>query len=369
MSENSEILMRVRNVAKSFSDRPAAEDVSFDVAEGRTTCLLGPSGCGKTTVLRLIAGLEFPDRGTIECSGIFLNGPGIYVHPEDRQMGMVFQEYTLFPHLTVEANIGFGLQGWSSRARKERLEEIYELLRLEPFCGRYPHELSGGQQQRVALGRALARKPRLLLLDEPFSNLDVGLRVELREELFGILQVAKMTTILVTHDQEEALSLGHNVVVMNEGRIVQQGSGEDIFYKPTSFFGASFLGHVSFVKGAIRRRSLITEFGDYPLEDDSHSFGEGEEAWLLIRPDEVMVTPNEQAIQQEGVPLRKPIRCALEKISLGGVARLASLKSPGGNNLLAALPGTFYPKPGDFLWATLLPRKTVAFKRSGTLTP
>ncbi|NOZ59049.1 MAG: ABC transporter ATP-binding protein, partial [Euryarchaeota archaeon] len=210
-------------VAKSYGETPAVADLSLEVGDGEIFCLLGPSGCGKSTTLRLIAGLEVPDAGSIEIGGVAVAGEGTWLPPEERRVGIVFQDYALFPHMRVRENIAFGLRGWSRCALRRRVDEVLELVGLSGLEERYPHELSSGQQQRVAIARALAPEPEVVLLDEPFSNLDVDLRRRIRRDIKRILREAGITAIFVTHDQEEAFYIADRLGVMRRGRLEQVG--------------------------------------------------------------------------------------------------------------------------------------------------
>ena len=238
-------------VTKRYGEATAVDDVSLGVREGEFFTLVGPSGCGKTTTLRLIAGLERPNGGEVALNGTPVSSPDRFVEPEDRGIGVVFQEFALFPHLTAAENVAFGLEGWDAEAREQRVDELLDLVGLEAQGSSYPDELSGGQQQRVALARSLAPEPEVLLLDEPFSNLDVDLRVKMREEVRRILKETGVTAISVTHDQEEAMSISDRVAVMNDGRIEQVGDPEQVFQQPESRFVAGFLGHASFLPGYV----------------------------------------------------------------------------------------------------------------------
>ncbi len=234
---------------KRFGATVAVDNVDLDVPRGSLTALLGPSGCGKTTLLRLIAGLVTPDAGRIEIDGRVVTGQGVAVPTEHRNIGLVFQDFALFPHLSVERNVAFGLTGMSRRSRTERVREVLDLVEMADVAHRLPAALSGGQQQRVALARALAPSPDLILLDEPFSNLDASLRASLREDVRSILRDAGATAVFVTHDQEEALSLTDRVAVMNQGRIHQLADPHTLYTRPASRFVAEFVGEADVLPG------------------------------------------------------------------------------------------------------------------------
>ena len=254
-------LLLLDGVSKRFSptDPPAVDGLSLRVAEGEILALLGPSGCGKTTTLRLIAGLENPDAGTITLRGQVVAGPGRAVPAEERGIGIVFQDYALFPHLTVADNVAFGLP---RAARRSRVEPVLDLVGLGGFGPRYPHELSGGQQQRVALARALAPAPALMLLDEPFSNLDADLRAQMRDEVERILRTSGTTAVFVTHDQEEAFTLADRVGVLQAGRMEQLAPPQELYHRPATRFVAAFVGAADFLPGLVTAQGIVTEVGD-----------------------------------------------------------------------------------------------------------
>ncbi|SFV29386.1 putative spermidine/putrescine transport system ATP-binding protein [Devosia crocina] len=240
--------LRVDALTKSFGTNQVVKGVSFGFGKGEFISLLGPSGCGKTTILRMIAGFETPTTGTIRVAGEDIT----HLRPNQRKLGMVFQAYALFPNLTVGDNIGFGLKvaGMGREERRARVEEMLRLIGLPGFEKRYPYEMSGGQQQRVALARAIAPKPRLLLLDEPLSALDAKIRVSLRGEIRAIQQDLGITTVFVTHDQEEAMSISDRIVVMNAGHIEQMGSAHEIYNRPQTRFVATFVGQLNTLPAA-----------------------------------------------------------------------------------------------------------------------
>jgi iron(III) transport system ATP-binding protein len=260
----------VNQVSKRYSQTVAVKRCDLQVASGEILALLGPSGSGKTTLLRLIAGFEPPDEGRILISDrtVVDVAGSIWVPAEDRGVGMVFQDYALFPHLTVAQNVRFGLRNGSKSDRQSRVEELLRLTELFPFGDRYPHELSGGQQQRVALARALAPRPRVVLLDEPFNGLDPELRPQMRREVAGILRQLGTAAVLVTHDQEEALGMADQVAVIRHGELQQVGTPEDIYYSPTTAFVANFVGHADFIPGVVCGSQVDTEIGVFPCPPD-----------------------------------------------------------------------------------------------------
>jgi len=274
--------VRVTGVEKHFGDTRAVAGVTLELAEGEIAAVLGPSGCGKTTLLRLIAGFEAPDAGEIEVGGDVVAGRGAPVPPEKRRIGMVFQDYALFPHLKVDANVGFGLSRLSSSERRVLTARALELVGLAHKAGSYPHELSGGERQRVALARALAPKPEVVLLDEPFSSLDATLRADLRRDVEKILREAKATALLVTHDQEEALSLADRVAVMRDGVIRQDGTPEEVYGRPTDHWVTSFLGDAEVLPGTAAGGAVECELGRFPIPAEIEG-----EVDVVIRPESV----------------------------------------------------------------------------------
>jgi len=284
----------LRGVSKTYpgGTHPAVAALTLDAPSNRVLALLGPSGCGKTTALRLIAGLERPDAGTIEIGGRRVFAPGVWLPPHKRSVGMVFQDYALFPHMTVRGNIGYGLNRLAHGERARRLEDVLRLTGLAAYAARHPHELSGGQQQRVAIARAIAPKPSVVLLDEPFSNLDVEMREQVRSEVLELLRAAGVTVILVTHDQDEAFVAADTIAVMNEGRIHQVGTAEELYYRPATRFVAQFVGIANFVRGTGENGRIATALGSFMAEGDSAN-GRAE---VLLRPEQLEVA------HDDGVP-------------------------------------------------------------------
>ncbi|MBI4312088.1 MAG: ABC transporter ATP-binding protein [Chloroflexi bacterium] len=279
--------IRCIGLTKRFGDVTAVDRVDLAVEQGKKLVLLGPSGCGKTTLLRLIAGFESPTAGTLAVGGHVVAWPQYSLPPEKRRVGMVFQDYALFPHLDVRGNVWYGISRWSDR--EERVQEVLRLVGLEGKERRMPHELSGGEQQRVALARALAPKPAVVLLDEPFSNLDTRLRSRVRAEVKAILGEAKATSIFVTHDQEEALFMGDTIAVMAGGRIEQVDTPESIFHRPATPFVARFMGVADFVPGRVEGDVLVTELG---LAPRPLTAAPGAAVEVMVRPDDLSIHPD-----------------------------------------------------------------------------
>ncbi len=286
----AETLIELEDLSLRFPGGVQAVDgLSLSVAHGEILALMGPSGSGKTTVLRIIAGLERPDRGRLVIRGHLVAGPRVFVEPERRGVGLVFQDYALFPHLTVKENVGFGLHPWRRDARRRRVDEVLELVGLAGVAHRPPHELSGGQQQRVALARALAPAPDVILLDEPFSNLDADLRGQIREEVGRILRYSSTTAIFVTHDQEEGFAIADRVGVLHDGRLEQVESPERVYHAPATPFVARFVGAAAFIRGVVREDRIRTELGDFP---NVPGMPEGAAVEVMIRPDDIDFGPD-----------------------------------------------------------------------------
>lgn len=292
--------LQVDRLTKHFAglERPVVHDIIFEVAEGEILALVGPSGCGKTTTLRLIAGLERPDGGAIRLGGRTVASDTILVPPERRGVGMVFQDHALFPHLSVADNVAFGLRGLNRRARRERVAELLELVGLQRLAARYPHALSGGERQRVALARALAPQPLVVLMDEPFSSLDADMRLEVREQVRGILKTLHTTAVFVTHDQDEALFMGDRLAVFRQGRLEQIGSPEDVFHASSTRFVAEFMGDSDFLTGETTADGVSTALGTLPQVTPLPA---GVTVEVALRGDDVDFVPAEagNAVVQE----------------------------------------------------------------------
>ena len=279
--------VKISALHKGFGPHPVLRGVSLEVPQGTFTAVLGPSGSGKTTLLRAVAGFGRPEEGTIEIGGRVVDGDGVFVPPSRRGIGYVPQEGSLFPHLDIAANIGFGLPRGQ---RKARVAELLELIGMADLGHRYPHQLSGGQQQRVALVRALAPGPSLVLLDEPFSSLDAGLRASVRADVREILRDFDMTAILVTHDQDEALSMADQVVVLRDGVVVQQGAPQELYDNPADQRLARFVGDANLVIGVLAGEKVRSVLGTLPTRAVD-GLDDGSRVTALVRPEQIKILP------------------------------------------------------------------------------
>jgi iron(III) transport system ATP-binding protein len=324
------VALELRGVVRRYGTLVAVNAVDLRVGSGEIICLLGSSGCGKSTLLRLIAGLEAPDAGSIAMAGQPLSGAGTFVPPERRGIGLVFQDYALFPHLSLLENVGFGLRG-ERAARRAAARAALARVRLESRADSFPHMLSGGEQQRVALARALAPQPRLLLLDEPFSNLDRGLRESVREETLAILREARTTAILVTHDPEEALRIADRIVLMRDGRVEQDDAPEALYRRPASLYAARFFSPLVELRGECRDGHIATPLGEFAAPH----LRDGQEARVALRPHDVQPAAH-------GIEAR-----LLERIFLGAAWQLrlsvAGLTEP----LVLQVAGACDARPGE----------------------
>ena len=342
------MLLEVKNLRHAYGARQVVVGLSFSLARGAIGCLLGPSGCGKTTVLRCIAGFESVQEGEIRLAGRLVSGNGVMVPPEKRRVGMVFQDYALFPHLAVAANIAFGLHAAPAAQRAARVRELAELVGLSAELDKYPHEISGGQQQRVALARALAPRPELLLLDEPFSNLDVELRERLSLEVRDIINASGATAVLVTHDQQEAFAMADEIGVLHDGRIQQWDSAYNLYHRPANRFVADFVGQGVFLPArALNAGQVEIELGILkggPLPRN----GEGLE--VLLRPDDVV---HDDAA---------PIRAEVVHKAFRGAEILYTLRLGSGRKVLALVPSHHNHALGEKIGIRLDVDHVVAFR-------
>ncbi len=325
-----------------FGDVCAVDEVSLSVFRGEVVCLLGPSGCGKTTVLRIAAGLETLQGGRVSIDGRPIAGDGVAVPPEERGIGLVFQDYALFPHLTVGENIAFGLRRLDGAERQARITAALGGVGLEGFESRYPHMLSGGQQQRVALARALAAGPSVVLLDEPFSGLDARLRDKVRDQTLHALKGSGAATLMVTHDAEEAMFMGDRIAVMREGRILQTGTPDELYCHPGAAYVAELFGEVNRLNAVVRDGQVETPFGPLP----ANGLAEDVAAEILIRPEALRLS------QAPGTPVGRIVASRM----LGRTSLIhMSITDDAGQDvhLHARAPGRFLPEEGEKLSVAL----------------
>lgn len=343
-------LLSLNNIQCKYDNLTAISDLSLELSKGEISCLLGPSGCGKSTVLRAIAGFEPLTSGTIELSGKIISSSTSILAPEKRQIGMVFQDYALFPHLTVLQNIEFGLEK-TSRPQNATVRDLISLVNLAGYESRYPHELSGGQQQRVSLARALAPSPNLLLLDEPFSNLDTELRNRLSIDIRNILKELDITAILVTHDQQEAFAMCDNIAVIDQGRVQQWGKPYELYHEPVNRFVACFIGQGSFVQGtSTSHKEIICELGTIKAEN-TFDWPVGKHVDVLIRPDDIL--------HEEGSNLEV---CITAK-TFAGTSTSYRLKLNSGNIVEALFPSHQDFEIGETICITLDAEHIIAYPR------
>jgi len=349
----------VQQVSQAYGTRQIISDLSFSLAKGEIGCLLGPSGCGKTTALRCIAGFEPIQSGDIRVAGEVLSRPGQMLSAEKRRIGMVFQDYALFSHLSVAGNVGFGLHDASKTAAKARVDELLALVGLASHADKYPHQLSGGQQQRVALARALAPRPRLILMDEPFSNLDVELRERLSIEVRDILKRENTTALIVTHDQNEAFALADWVGVMHQGRIQQWDTPYNLYHLPSNRFVADFVGQGALLTGEVLNSHQVrTELGvlDGFVPPECNPTGcrgcaNQCQVDVLLRPDDIVHDDD------------SPLLAEVENKAFRGAAFLYSLKLPSGQRALSLVPSHHNHAVGEKIGVRLSADHVVAFRR------
>jgi iron(III) transport system ATP-binding protein len=341
------LLLSLRNLACGYEDQRVVQELSLHLDAGDIGCLLGPSGCGKTTTLRAIAGFEPVFAGDITLAGEVISRAGFTLAPEKRRIGMVFQDYALFPHLSVADNIAFGIR--NHPRLQQVVNEMLELVNLGTLGKRFPHELSGGQQQRVALARALAPKPQLLLLDEPFSNLDGELRRRLSHEVRDILKARGTSAILVTHDQEEAFAVSDQVGVFNNGRLEQWDTPLNLYHQPLTSFVASFIGQGYFIDGQlIDSSSVRTELGVLRGNPVSPQVN-GAEVKVLLRPDDIAYAPDSM------------LKARVVSRTFQGASTLYRLRTSAGHSLEAVFPSHANHPAGDEVGIRVKAERVVVF--------
>lgn len=351
--------LEVRGLLRRFHGQQVVDDLSLTIAAGQVTCLLGPSGCGKSTTLRMIAGVETPDAGEILIDGVPVFARGRNLPPEGRGVGLMFQDFALFPHLTVAENVAFGLSG--DRAGKiARVQELLERVNLHGYGEKHPHQLSGGEQQRVALARALAPRPRIMLMDEPFSGLDNRLRDGIRDTTLDILKSEGAAVLLVTHEPDEALRMADEIALMRGGKIVQRGSPYNVYNSPVDRAAAAFFSDINVIRGISRGALTPTPFGDFltPGHED------GGAVEIVIRPQHLKIDFDRAGRGPNPTPTDgTPARGTVTRARFLGRESLVEFRMDfDGSSLTASVPGVFLPKPGTALWLMIRRDRCFVFR-------
>ncbi|MDP3860328.1 MAG: ABC transporter ATP-binding protein [Phaeovulum sp.] len=353
--------LEVQGLSRSFSGREVVREVSFAVEAGQVSCLLGPSGCGKSTTLRLVAGVDAQDAGQILVDGTPVAGPGLHLPPERRGVGLVFQDFALFPHLTVTENVAFGLTG-PRPDRARRVAELLERVHMEHHAQSYPHALSGGEQQRVALARALAPRPRILLMDEPFSGLDERLRDAIRDETLALLKEEGTAVLLVTHEPHEAMRMADQILLMRGGSIVQRGAPYNLYNAPLDRAAAGFFSDLNILRGRVEGALTETAFGTFLAPGHA----DGTEVEIVIRPQHLKLDFDRAGrgpapTAAEGTAARAQVARAR---FLGRESLIEFAMDFDGSMLLASVPGVFLPSPGTPMWLMIRRDRCFVFAAS-----
>ena len=356
--------LEIRDLVRSYGGRRVVDDVSLSIRPGQVTCLLGPSGCGKSTTLRIIAGVEMQDAGEIHVDGNLICDTVFRVPPERRSIGLMFQDFALFPHLTVADNVAFGLSG-PKPARRARAMELLERVSLSHYADDYPHALSGGEQQRVALARALAPKPRIMLMDEPFSGLDNRLRDGIRDETLTLLKEVDTAVLLVTHEPQEAMRMADEIALMRDGRIVQQGAPYNIYNAPVDKAAVAFFSDINVIRGTVNGALTETPFGRFLAP----GVPDGAEVDIVFRPQHVGIDFDRNGhgprpTAREGVAARGVVERAR---FLGNESLVEFRMDFDGSTLKATVPNVFLPKRGTPLWLTVRRDRCFVFPARGAV--
>ena len=352
--------LQISHISRSFAGRRVVDDVSLQVMPGQVTCLLGPSGCGKSTTLRIIAGVDIQDSGTIHVDGKLICDTVTRVPPEGRGIGLMFQDFALFPHLSVAGNVAFGLKGPRS-ITQARVAELLGKVGMNRHIDAYPHQLSGGEQQRVALARALAPRPRILLMDEPFSGLDDRLRDDIRDETLDVLKAEGTAVLLVTHEPGEAMRMADEIALMRDGRIVQQGAPYNIYNAPVDREAAGFFSDINVITGRVQGALTETAFGQFLAP----GVPDGTFVDIVIRPQHLKIDFDRAGRGPNPTPLEgTPARGVVARARFMGLESLVEFRMDfDGSVLRAMVPSVFLPKPGTPLWLMIRRDRCFVFPR------
>ena len=352
--------LEIKDISKSYAGRKVVDDVSLSIAPGQVMCLLGPSGCGKSTTLRIIAGVDIQDSGTIHVDGALVCDTVTRVPPEGRSIGLMFQDFALFPHLSVAENVGFGLAG-GARRHAPRIKELLDKVGMSRHINSYPHELSGGEQQRIALARALAPRPKIMLMDEPFSGLDDRLRDDIRDETLSVLKDEGAGVLLVTHEPTEAMRMADEIALMRDGQIVQRGAPYNIYNAPVDLQAASFFSDINVISGKVKGALTDTPFGQFLTP----GLAEGTQVDIGIRPQHLKIDfdrhgrgPNPTPM--EGTPARGIVKRAR---FMGSDSLVEFVMDYDGTVMRAQVPSVFLPKEGTALWIMIRRDRCFVFPR------
>ena len=354
--------LEIRNLVRRFEGRRVVDDVSLTIQPGHVTCLLGPSGCGKSTTLRMIAGVDMQDAGEIHVDGTLICDTVFRVPPERRQIGLMFQDFALFPHLAVGDNVAFGLKG-SKADKRKRAGELLERVGLLHYIDEFPHQLSGGEQQRVALARALAPRPKIMLMDEPFSGLDNRLRDGIRDETLALLKEEGASVLLVTHEPEEAMRMADEIALMRDGRIVQRGAPYNIYNNPADKAAVAFFSDINVLRGEVQGALTQTPFGQFLAP----GVPDGGQVDIVFRPQHVSIDFDRNGRGPNPTELAgTPARGVVERARFMGSESLVEFRMDFNDEVLkVTVPNVFIPKPGTPMWLTVRRNRCFVFPVKG----
>jgi iron(III) transport system ATP-binding protein len=354
--------LEIRNLVRRFEGRRVVDDVSLTIQPGHVTCLLGPSGCGKSTTLRMIAGVDMQDAGEIHVDGTLICDTVFRVPPERRQIGLMFQDFALFPHLAVGDNVAFGLKG-SKAEKRRRAGELLERVGLSHYIDEFPHQLSGGEQQRVALARALAPRPKIMLMDEPFSGLDNRLRDGIRDETLALLKEEGASVLLVTHEPEEAMRMADEIALMRDGRIVQRGAPYNIYNNPADKAAVAFFSDINVLRGEVQGALTQTPFGAFLAP----GVPDGGQVDIVFRPQHVSIDFDRNGRGPNPTELAgTPARGVVERARFMGSESLVEFRMDFNDEVLkVTVPNVFIPKPGTPMWLTVRRNRCFVFPVKG----